>query len=69
MMDNLTLTDILDTLSTNEADMMKVSVKHQNLDIKIYYYQSTVSPKHLNDYYLNKITKENFNQYSLTHNL
>lgn len=60
MMDNLTLTDILDTLSTNEADMMKVSVKHQNLDIKIYYYQSTVSPKHLNDYYLNKITKENF---------
>lgn len=60
MMNENPLLDILNTLNKNDDDTIMVNLKHDEINIKIYYYQTTTNPKHLNDFYLDKITKDNY---------
>ncbi len=53
------LTNILNTLKENNADMIEVNQINNNLNLNLYYYESMVSPKHFNDYYLDKINIDN----------
>ncbi len=55
------LSAILDKIALNQADLKHLDINYHGLNINLYYLTSMTELKHFNDFYLPKITQDNYN--------